>query len=99
MAYVLLGFFGLMFVGGLTGISVAAYRSQQAALSRGRLDVGVAQIRRREAGAFETRPVAVRSFNSSITSGGYSGAAARPVCSKLSTPLSNPRRISSGRCA
>ena len=33
-----------------------------------------------------------------ITSAGYSGAVASPVCSKQSTPAMSPRRISSGRC-
>ena len=45
MGYVLLGFFGLMFVGGLVGIGVAAYRSQSAAIARGRLDSGTERIR------------------------------------------------------
>ncbi len=48
MAYVLLGFFGLMLVSGLTGIAVVLYRSQSAAVSRSRLDAGAARIRQRE---------------------------------------------------
>ena len=40
----------------------------------------------------------VRARIPSMTSAGYSGAVARPVCSKLSMPVASPRRISSGRC-
>ena len=42
--------------------------------------------------------LAVRSRIIAMMSGGYSGAVARPVCSKQSTPACSPRRISSGRC-
>ena len=53
MAYVLLFFFGLMFVGGMTGVGVAAYRSQLAAISRSRLDSGAIRIRQGDAAAVE----------------------------------------------
>ncbi|MEM8669864.1 MAG: type II secretion system F family protein [Planctomycetota bacterium] len=44
MAYVLFGFFGLLFIGGLASIGVAVHRSQSASISRGRLQWGSAYI-------------------------------------------------------
>ncbi|MEL6898737.1 MAG: type II secretion system F family protein [Planctomycetota bacterium] len=48
MAFVLLLLFGTMFLGGLGGIGVALYRSQAAAVARGRLESGSALILRQQ---------------------------------------------------
>ncbi|QEG40854.1 type II secretion system F family protein [Roseimaritima ulvae] len=60
MGYVLFGFFGLMFLGGLAGIAVAAYRSQSAAVSRGRLDAGAASIRDSHSESNQLSPASAR---------------------------------------
>ena len=44
LALLVTAIFGLMFVGGLVGIGVAAHRSQLAAVSRGRLVAGASEI-------------------------------------------------------
>jgi Flp pilus assembly protein TadB len=53
MTYVLFGFFALMFIGGLGGIGFAVYRSQSAAISRGRLVSGSARILERDVDAVD----------------------------------------------